>query len=206
MITNHQSTNEFKIRNYLSINSDDAESISVEILFKNRKNTIFNVLYSQPEGQIEPLEKFLKEIFYQIKKFNRQFHVAGDFNLNVLDHEIFRKVQQFLNIIFENGKIPIINKPFRITNKITYNLYADTLFKTAVFKCEVPDHFPICLIMPSLKFYRRIKIFIFTKDHLMSNLSSILKRTFLKLIDKKLKLYKIHVMPTHIFRTIFSII
>ena len=157
MITNHQSTNEFKIRNYLSINSDDAESISVEILFKNRKNTIFNVLYSQPEGQIEPLEKFLKEIFYQIKKINRQFHVAGDFNLNVLDHEIFRKVQQFLNITFENGKIPIINKPFRVTNKITYNLYADTLFKTAVFKCEVPDHFPICLIMPSLKFLSKNK-------------------------------------------------
>ena len=49
---------EFKIRNDLCINSDDMESISVEFLFKNRKNTVFNVLYRQPKGQIEPFEKF----------------------------------------------------------------------------------------------------------------------------------------------------
>ena len=49
---------EFKIRNDLCINSDDMESISVEFLFKNRKNTVFNVLYRQPKDQIEPFEKF----------------------------------------------------------------------------------------------------------------------------------------------------
>ena len=53
----HQSI-EFKIQNDLCINSDDMESISVEFLFKNRKNTVFNVLYRQPKGQIEPFEKF----------------------------------------------------------------------------------------------------------------------------------------------------
>ena len=40
----------------------------------------------------------------------------------------------------------------------------------------------------------------------MNNLSLILKLTFLKLIGKKLKLYKIHVMPTHFFRTVVNII
>ena len=49
----------------LSINSDDVESISVELLFKNRKITIFNVLYRQPKGQMEPFEKFLKENFHE---------------------------------------------------------------------------------------------------------------------------------------------
>ena len=108
---------EFKIRNDLSINSDDVESISGEILFENRKNAIFNVLYRQPKGQIEPLEKFLKETFSRIKNSDKQFHVAVDFNLSVPDHEICKKVQQFSNIIYENGMISIINKPTRVTNK-----------------------------------------------------------------------------------------
>ena len=50
----------FKIQNDLSINSDDVESISVELLFENRKNTIFNVC-RQPKVQIERFEKFLEE-------------------------------------------------------------------------------------------------------------------------------------------------
>ena len=70
---------EFKIRNDLSINLDDIESISVEILFENRKNVIFHVLYRQPKGQIEPFKKFFKETFWRIKLSNKQFHVASDF-------------------------------------------------------------------------------------------------------------------------------
>ena len=74
------------------MNSDDSESISIEILLENRENTTFNVSYRQPKGQIERFKKCLKETFSRIKNSNKQFHVAGDFNLNVLDHEIFKKV------------------------------------------------------------------------------------------------------------------
>ena len=62
----HQSV-EFKIRTDVSLNYDDVESVLVEILFENRKNTIFNVLYKQLKGQIEPF-----------KNSNKQFHVAGN--------------------------------------------------------------------------------------------------------------------------------
>ena len=107
---------ECKIRNDLSINYD-VESISTELLFENRNNTIFNVLYRQPEGQIEPFDKFLKEIFWPIKSSNKQFHVVGDFNLDVLDYEICKKVQEFFNIISEKGMIQIRNKSTRVTNE-----------------------------------------------------------------------------------------
>ena len=110
----HQST-EFKIQNDLSINFDDVESISVELLFENRKNTTFNVLSRQPKGQIEPFEKFSKETFSRIKSSNNQFHVAG--YLNVLDYEICKKVQEFLNIIYENAMKPIIIKLTWLTIK-----------------------------------------------------------------------------------------
>ena len=55
--------------------------------------------------------------------------------------------------------IPIINKPTSVTNKTATtpahtltNSYTETIFKTAILKCDVSDHFPICLMIPSLKF------------------------------------------------------
>ena len=41
----------FKMLNYLSINSNDVKFISVKVFVKNRKNTVFNVLYREPNGQ-----------------------------------------------------------------------------------------------------------------------------------------------------------
>ena len=92
-------------------------TISGEFLFENRNYALCKVLYRQPKGQIESFEKNLKETFSQIKNLKKQFHFAGDLNLIVFDHEICKKVQQFLNIIYENGMIPIIKKPIRVTNK-----------------------------------------------------------------------------------------
>ena len=61
--------------------------------------------------------------------------------------------------------IPIINKPTRVTKKTTTaidyilcNSYTETIFKTAIRKCDISDHFPICLIKPSLKFSSNNKI------------------------------------------------
>ena len=49
-----------------------------------------------------------------------------------------------------------INKPIRVSRKtataidhILTNSFCDTVFKTAIYKCDVSDHFPICFIIPS---------------------------------------------------------
>ena len=54
--------------------------------------------------------------------------------------------------------IPTINKPTRVTRKtataidhILTNCFIDRTFKTAIFKCDISDHFPICFIIPSMK-------------------------------------------------------
>ena len=82
----HNSLN-FKPRPDLSINSFDVESLSIELLCKKKKNTLINVLYRPPKGLLELLDKFLNEIFNKTKKSNKNFHISGDFNLNVLDHD-----------------------------------------------------------------------------------------------------------------------
>ena len=137
----------------MSINNNDIESLIINPL--RQKKTI-NALYRPPNGQIESFEKFLNNIFSKIKKSNKLFHIAGDFNLNLLDHDTNRKVQRFLNIVYRNGMIPTINKPTRVTQKTTTaidhiltNSFTDTVFKTAIFKSNISDHFPICFMIPS---------------------------------------------------------
>ena len=100
---------------------------------------------------IEPFETFLNSIFSQTKSSNKAMHIAGHFNLNLLDHDKNRKVYKFPNLIYQNGMIPTINKPTRVTTKtataidhILTNFFIDTVFKTAILKTDISDHFPIC--------------------------------------------------------------
>ena len=70
-------------------------------------------------------------------------HIAGDFNLNLLDHNTNRKVHNFLSLIYQNGMIPTINKPTRVTRKTATAIdhiltisFVDTVFKTVIFKSD----------------------------------------------------------------------
>ena len=82
-------------------------------------------------------------------------HIAGDFNLNLLDYEKCKKVHEFINLIYENSMIPTINKPTRVTRQtataidhILTNLFVNFDFKTAIFKSYISDHFPISFFLP----------------------------------------------------------
>ena len=90
---------DFKIRPDLSINNVDIESLTTEILSDNKRNTLVNALDRPPNGQIQPFEAFLNNIFSKIKTSNKLFHIAGDFNLNLLDYDANTKVQSFLNLV-----------------------------------------------------------------------------------------------------------
>ena len=92
----------FKIKDDLSINCKDGETLCIEHLFENKRNTLINVLYRPPNGQTESFEIFLKNVFSITKISNKVHHIEGDFNLNLLDHENSRKVQGFLNLIYQN--------------------------------------------------------------------------------------------------------
>ena len=107
-------------------------------------------MYRPPKGLLEPLDKFLNEIFNKTKKSNKNFHISGDFNLNVLHHDNCKKFQGFLILLYQNSMIPIINKPTRVTRKsasaidhIITNCFAESNFKTAIFKSDISDHFSI---------------------------------------------------------------
>ena len=89
----------FKVLSNLCINSVDIESLSIELSLDNKRSTFVNVLYIPPNGKIEPFKTFLVKLLSSVQSANKDLHIAGDFNLNLLDHESNKKVHDFLNII-----------------------------------------------------------------------------------------------------------
>ena len=77
----------FKVHSNLCINSLDIESLSIELSLDNKRNTFVNVLYRPPNGKIEPFQTFLVKLLSSVQNANKDLHIAGDFNLNLLDHE-----------------------------------------------------------------------------------------------------------------------
>ena len=145
----------FKPRPDHSIKNTDVESISIKRLCNKNRNTLINVLYRLQKGLAEPFEKFLNCIFHKTKKSNKKFHIAGDFNLNLLDVDNCRRVHNFLNLLCQNNVIPIINKPIIETKKktataidhIITNCFAETDFQTAIYKSDISDHFLIYVFL-----------------------------------------------------------
>ena len=86
----------------------------------------------------------------------KPFHIAGVFNLNILDHDKCSEVHNFLNLLYENGMIPTIKKPTRATRKtatavdhVLIHQFINVNSKTAIFKTDISDHFPVCIITSS---------------------------------------------------------
>ena len=57
------------------------------------------MFYRTPNVQIELFEKILKYVFSITRNSNKMQDNVEDFNLNLLDHENSRKVQDFLLLI-----------------------------------------------------------------------------------------------------------
>ena len=106
-----------KKRNNLCINCEAIESLSIEISNYDVKNIIFNIVYRPPDGDLEVCENYFQSILSHNSIRNKNVILAGDFNINVLDFEQNKKVQNFVNLMFQFGLVPTINKSTRVTNK-----------------------------------------------------------------------------------------
>ena len=124
------------------------------------EKTCNTVLHRPPNVHFGHFENFLI-FFLNTNNFNKNFYIEGDFNINLLDNNLNKKVQHYLNLIYHIYYIhfyyiPIISKPTRvtrkastITNHILTNLFVNTNFKTFILKIDISDHFPIFFLQPT---------------------------------------------------------
>ena len=94
-------------------------------------------------------ETYFKDVFSKNGKNLKNIVLAGDFNINFLDFETNKNVQDFLNVMFHSNMIPLTNKPTRVTRHpanaidhiITNALTGHNDFKSAIIKTDLSDHF-----------------------------------------------------------------
>ena len=113
----HDSLN-FKSRRKLDINTKNVESLPIELISKNSKHTALSTIYKLPDGDYKAFNTFLKDVYSFSLRSNKLFYAILDFNLNVRDYNKNEKVTKFLNLTFEYGFVPVINKPTRVTKNI----------------------------------------------------------------------------------------
>ena len=138
----------FKYRKELDINKKNVESLSIEFISKNSKNTVLSTIYRPPDGDFKAFNTFLKDIYSISLKSNKLFYATGDFNLNVLDYNKNENVTKFLNLTFEYSFVPVINKPTRVTKNtataidhiITNSLLHRTI-NTGIIKHDISGYF-----------------------------------------------------------------
>ena len=145
-----QETYSYKSRKDLQVISKAFECLCVEVENKKSKNIVLNLVYHPPNGDHKELENNFKSSLSKREISHKDVILAGDFNINLLNFDTNKKVQNFLNLMFRFGMIPTINKPTRVTRQtdsaidyIITNSIMHTGFKSGIIRTGISDHFPI---------------------------------------------------------------
>ena len=142
---------DFKKRKDLSISKNGSEILSIEIT--NKAKIIFlSSVYWPSDSSLKEFKSSLKPIFDNVRRLDKELYLAGDFSINVLDHENNMKLKSVVNFAFQNSLITLINKPARATrtyataiHHILTNVFLNKQIKTEIIETEISDHFPIFL-------------------------------------------------------------
>ena len=107
-------TLDYKILPYLAKNIGNIETFTIEIENRNSKNILISAVYRPPRAN---QSKFLEEIeqVQNSKHSTKSFFLVGDLNLNSSDYTSTIPVKNFFNLMFENGILPVINRPTQVT-------------------------------------------------------------------------------------------
>ena len=75
----------------------------------------------------------------------------GDYNIDLMKHTSHNPTSEFIDLMFSNSFIPLINKPTRVTSKtatlidnIFINEYKnENKYMTGILATDISDHYPI---------------------------------------------------------------
>ena len=132
------------------------ESVFIEVINKNKKNTIFACIYRHPSMKIEDFtENFLSKLLSKLKSENKTY-LLGDFNIDLLKVENDPDVSKYYNLMTANLFVPHITLPTRITSRsktLIDNIFSnDPAFANGTsgnFTFSISDHLPQFLLIPN---------------------------------------------------------
>jgi len=167
----------------INIETQTFESIFIEVNHIHIKPTIIGTIYRPPGGD---LSKFNNEYESTVTKLigkHKNIITAGDFNINLLNHNKHQETENFLNTLFSLKMLPMIKRPTRygetcatLIDNIFTNMDLETQILTSgIILDDISDHLPIFLATkiqsPKLKSYMT-KTYRIINDESISSLST----------------------------------
>ena len=78
---------------------------------------IVGVVYRPPSSNIDDFISEFTELTDLLKRSNKPCYIMGDCNVDLMKYDSHKKTSEFLDLIFANSFIPLINRPTRITSE-----------------------------------------------------------------------------------------
>ena len=140
---------ELRLINEMSLVIDNLlECITIEVCFKNQKNTVISCVYRTPNSDLDIFNEKINDILSKARG-NKDIYICGDFNIDLLKHESNNGTNNFLNILYSSGLYPLIVKPTRITTHsytLIDNIFTNNLCnenESGILINDISDHLPI---------------------------------------------------------------
>ena len=160
-------TIQYSVINDIGENNEFIESLCVEltdICSSSCKNSIIGVVYRPPKTSIETFNEILEDIY-----------ITGDFNINLFNSETHQPTPSFLESMFSNSLLPVINRPTRVTTNSATLI--DNIFLSSwqneqisgILYTDISDHFQIFVIDVKKPFSKEEQ-FVITRIYAQNNI------------------------------------
>ena len=118
-------------------------------------NFIAGVINRPPNSNISDFNDSIHDILEKVS--NYPCYIMGDFNLDLLKHELHRPTEKFLDMMYANSYIPIINRPTRVTrdtctlidNIFTNDISINDNFFNGILTADITDRYILFHIIKS---------------------------------------------------------
>ena len=138
----------------LTMMCDYIECVFIKINYLDY-NLIVGVVLRPPNSNMVDFNDSMHDILE--KNAHHPCYIMGDFNLDLLKHELHRPTERFLDTMYANSYIPMINRPTRVTrntctlidNIFTNNYSINSQLFNGILKAGISDYYILFHIIKS---------------------------------------------------------
>ena len=148
----------------LEFQSTDSESVFTEIDITTHKKLVVAVIYRHPNKPYHEFQDHIMQTLNKLNHENKDYLICGDFNINLLKHETKRSIDNYIDTLYSEGCINIIDKPTRITETTAtlldhmYTNLSNNSVNSGILTFDISDHLPTFFTLSKKPVYTHKKI------------------------------------------------
>ena len=118
-------------RTDLTIQTENYETIWIEIKNSKSKNIVCGCIYRHPRYHHADFLDYMDSTLHKLSKEGKEIYICGDFNIDFLQTDTNKKSTDFYALLSSNGLLPYIIHPSRVVENKTPSLI-DNIFSNNI--------------------------------------------------------------------------